>query len=131
VLINISLIDTDEVLTDVGKKDIPDELNITITLKGYYYIKELCTRFHYFDLIIQDTPIFDKDFFNEIYSKFPLSDDEGKRSLNGRVECVKSFIMYIQSCEEKQSNRLKSYFGSFVEYIEPNLTKDISRIEKK
>jgi energy-coupling factor transporter ATP-binding protein EcfA2 len=129
-LINISLIDTDEVLTDIDKKDIPDELNITITLKGYYYIKELCTRFHYYDLIIQDTPIFNKDSFNEIYSKFPLSNDEGKRSLNGRVECVKSFMKYIEMCEEKQSNRLKSYFGSFKEYIEPNLTKDINRIER-
>lgn len=128
-LINISLIDTDEVLTDVDKKDIPNELNITITLKGYYYLKELCTRFHYFDLILQDTPIFDKDSFNEIYSKFPLSNDEGKRSLNGRVETVKSFLNYIRKCEEKQPNRLKSYFGSFVEYIEPNLIRDISRIE--
>src|SRR5690606_7690348 len=87
-LINISLIDTDEVLTDVDKKGLRDNLNITITLKGYYYIKELCTRFHYYDLIIQDTPIFDKDCFSEIFSKFPLSDDEGKRSLNGPVECV-------------------------------------------
>jgi hypothetical protein len=129
-LINITLIDTDEVLTDIDKKNIPDELNITITLKGYYYIKELCTRFHYLDLIIQDTPIFDKDFFNDIYSKFPLSNEEGKRNLKSRVESVKSFLKYIESCEEKQSNRLKSYFGSFLEYIEPNLTKDISRIEK-
>jgi GTPase SAR1 family protein len=130
-LINISLIDTDEVLTDIDKKDIPDELNLTITLKGYYYIKELCTRFHYFDLILQDTPIFDKDSFNEIFGKFPLSNEEGKRSLNGRVECVKSFKQYIASCEEKQSNRLKTYFGSFIEYIEPNLSKDINQIEKK
>jgi GTPase SAR1 family protein len=129
-LINISLIDTDEILTDINKKDIPDELNITITLKGYYYIKELCTRFHYLDLIIQDTPIFDKDSFNEIYSKFPLSSEQGKRNLNGRVECVKYFLKYIKLCEDKQSNRLKSYFGSFVDYIEPNLTKDIKRIEK-
>ena len=129
-LINISLIDTDEVLTDIDKKDIPDELNITITLKGYYYIKELCTRFHYFDLIIQDTPIFNEEYFKEIYSKFPLSNEEGKRSLTGRIECVKSFLKYIESCEQKQSNRLKSYFGSFKDYIEPNLLKDINRIEK-
>lgn len=129
-LINISLIDTDEVLTDVDKKNIPDELNITITLKGYYYIKELCTRFHYFDLIIQDTPIFDKDSFEEIYSSFPLSNEQGKRYLSGRVECVKSFLKYIESCEKKQSNRLKSYFGSFLDYISPNLNKDIRRIEK-
>src|SRR5690606_41558833 len=65
------------------------------------------------------------------YSKFPLSNDEGKRSLNGRVETVKSFLNYIRNCEEKQPNRLKSYFGSFVEYIEPNLTRDISRIDRK
>ena len=129
-LINITLIDTDEVLTDVNKKDIPDELNITITLKGYYYITELCTRFHYFDLIIQDTPIFDIEYFNDIYENFPLSNEDGKRSLSGRVDCVKSFLKYIESCENKQSNRLKTYFGSFMEHIEPNLKKDINNIEK-
>lgn len=129
-LINISLIDTDEVLTDVDKKDIPDELNLTITLKGYYYIKDLCTRFHYYDLILQDTPIFDYEQFKVVNLKFPLSNEEGKRNLSNRLECVKSFIAYIKSCEEKQSNRLKTYFGSFIEYIEPNLEKEINRIEK-
>lgn len=129
-LIGFSLIDTDEVLTDIDKKDIPDDLNITITLKGYYYIKELCTRFHYFDLILQDTPIFNKEYFNNIYSKFPLSNENGKRSLSDRVDCLKSFLTYLEFCEKNQSNRLKSYFGSFMEYIEPNITKDINRIEK-
>ncbi len=129
-LIDTSLIDTDEVLTDIDRKNIPDDFNITITLKGYYYIKELCTRFHYFDLIVQDTPIFDNDSFVDIYSKFPLSNESGKRSLNGRVECLKSFINYLNSCEENQSKRLKTYFGSFMEYINPNMTKDIKKIEK-
>lgn len=129
-LINLSLIDTDEIITDIDKKDIPDELNISITLKGYYYIKDLCTRFHYFDLILQDTPIFNNEMFIEIFDKFPFSNEEGKRSLSGRVECVKSFLKYLTICEEKQSNRIKTYFGSFIDYINPVILKDISRIEK-
>jgi hypothetical protein len=129
-LIKVSLIDTDDVLTDIDKKDIPDELNLTITLKGYYYIKELCTRFHYFDLILQDTPVFNSELFNEIYSNFPHSNDEGKRNLNARVESTKSFIRYIEDCEKKQSNKLKSYFGTFSEYVKPALTKDLNRIER-
>ena len=126
----LDLIDTDEVLTDIDRKKIPNDFNITITLKGYYYIKELCTRFHYFDLIVQDTPIFDNDSFTDIYSKFPLSNESGKRSLNGRVKCLKAFINYLNLCEENQSKRLKTYFGSFKEHINPNMTKDLKRIEK-
>lgn len=129
-LISISLIDTDEILTDVNKKDIPDDLNLTITLKGYYYIKELCTRFHYFDLILQDTPIYDNEIFAEIYSKFPISNENGKRSLSGRVECARNFLDYLEKNEKQQSNRLKSYFGSFIDYVKPNITKDFKRIEK-
>jgi len=129
-LINLSLIDTDEVLTDVDKKSIPDSLNLTITLKGYYYVNELVTRFHYFDLILQDTPVFDEEYFTKIYSKFPLSDESGKRNLYQRVECVEYFIEYIKKCEDDQSNRLINYFGKFSDYIKPNLQRDIKRIKK-
>ena len=129
-LIALSLIDTDEILTDIDKKDIPDDLNLTITLKGYYYIKELCTRFYYFDLVLQDTPIYDEDCFQKIYSSFPLSNEDGKRSLSGRKESVKSFLDYLNKCEEKQSNRIISYFGKFSEHINLNINKDLARIEK-
>ncbi len=130
-LINTSLIDTDQITTDTVSREIPKDLNIAITLKGYYYIKELCTRFCYFDLIIQDTQIYNNDFFKKIKSLFPNSSDDGKRNLASRVTTLKAFIEYLEYCEENQPNKLKSYFGSFTEHIKPNLFKDINTIEKK
>jgi hypothetical protein len=128
-LINLTLIDTDEVLTDINKKNMPDELNVTVTLKGYYYIKELSTRFHYYDLILQDTAISDLELFETLFTEFPLSNESGKRNLSGRVKCVKLFMKYLKECEEKQSNRITSYFGKFSDHISFNISKDLSKVE--
>lgn len=47
-LISKGFIDTDSVLSDVLLNDIQnDEINIRITAKGYYYIKEVICHFYY------------------------------------------------------------------------------------
>ena len=129
-MINLSLVDTDSNLSDVDKKEfIVEQIKLCITLKGYYYVKELITRFHYIDLILQDTPIYDESYFNDIFNLFPLSDESGKRNLNQRLNCVNKFIEYIKFVESNQPNRIILQFGSFYEHIKLNLEKDISRLK--
>lgn len=107
------LIETDTSLSDQDEDIILDSQNISITLKGSYYINTLLKTFVYYDLVLQDTPIFNQDSFKEILKKFPYCDDEGKRNLAQRVRSSLSFVHYLRSQER-------------LEYVEnPNIPKDI------
>lgn len=130
-LLTISLIDSDDVVSDIKNIEISDEMNLSITLKGYYYIKNLITSFHYFNLIVHDTPIYDDIKFNEIYSVFPKSNVHGYRSLSKRVEVVEKFIKYLIEKEQEQPVRLLKYFGRFTDHIIPNIEKEIKHIKTK
>lgn len=130
-LLKYNLIDTDEQLSDIEWDILPRNLNIGITSKGYYYFKELSTRFHYIDLCLQDTPIFDKTFFENIKAVFPQSDTSGKRLLSDRLESVKFFIEYLKQRESKQANNLRTMYGDISTHICNGLASDIRRIEKK
>src|SRR5690606_35943385 len=55
-LFEMNFLDTDEQLSDIDWKDLPESFNVAVTSKGFYYYKKLCYRFHYLDLILQDTP---------------------------------------------------------------------------
>ena len=130
-LIKLNLLDTDEQLSDIEWENLPLEFNVGITAKGHYYFKELCSRFHYLDLVLQDTPIFNKDHFEKIKSQFPLSDNNGKRNLKHRLDTVQNFIEYLKYKDENQASQIKTIYGSMSEYISLNLSADIARIEKK
>lgn len=129
-LIKQNFIDTDEHINDTDIKDILDTYNIAISSKGYYYFKSICFRFHYLDLVLQDTPIYDKDSFYTMKNSFPLSGNDGKRNLNLRLQSVKHFLDYLKECDKNQSNQLKTIFGSMSDYLTDNVQQDIKNIEK-
>ncbi|WP_018630460.1 P-loop NTPase fold protein [Niabella aurantiaca] len=116
-LLKQSLIDTDEQISDVEWKDLPNEFNLSLTAKGHYYLKELVNRFHYYDLILQDCPIFNSVEFDKLKTAFPLSNENGIRYLPDRKQCVTEFISYLQNMEQRQSNQVKTVYGNLMDTI--------------
>ena len=123
-------IESDEILSDIKWYQLPEkDFNITISPKGYYYIKEMKNRFHYLDMVLQDTPIYDNNCFNKIRSCFPLANDDGRRSIEGRKDTVLEFMNYLKEQERKQAKALLVRFGSITDEIESNgLNQDIDKI---
>lgn len=130
-LLKFNLLDTDEQLSDIEWNTLPKNINVGITSKGHYYFKELSTRFHYIDLCLQDTPIFDKIKFEKLKAVFPQSDTSGKRLLSERLESVNIFIDYLKQKESKQANNLKTMYGDITANICNGLARDLKRIERK
>lgn len=130
-MIEFELIESDEFISDIELSNLETNIDLGISSKGFYYFKELITRFHYLDLILQDTPIFSQEHFEKIKAVFPLSDVNGIRNLSDRVETVKAFINYLSDEENKQASSLTNTFGKPLDYIFGNLNPDIKRIELK
>jgi GTPase SAR1 family protein len=128
-LIQLELIESDEFISDIELKDIELDIEIGISMKGYYYFKELINRFHYIDLILQDTPIYSKEHFENICSIFPQSNINGKRNLSERVDTVKAFMSYLQEEQDKQAIAVTRIFGKPLENIFVQLNHDIKIIE--
>lgn len=130
-LIQQGFIDIDQIISDIKWHTLPNnDLNITITAKGYYYEKEIINHFYYLELVMQDTPIYDSDTFEDIKTNFPLCNNEGKRDLNKRVEAVLSFIDYLKEKEKSQPMALKNKYGTIIQGIKSSgLNADISRIK--
>jgi hypothetical protein len=127
-LMKLGLVDTDNLLTDVTWQILPANTNIGITSKGYYYYKQLIGRFHYIDLVLQDTPIFEKEYFDTIKSSFPISDPKGKRLLFDRAQTANSFLEYLSHMEKKQPRQLLTAYGSLIDYITSILKVDIKNM---
>jgi GTPase SAR1 family protein len=103
-LVEYQLIETDNYLSDTDSdSDINGNQNVSISLKGYYYYTELINRWHYLDLVLQDTPIYDPHFFEEIKSKFPKPDASGTRNLDERRKVMESFVEYLRLKEKQES----------------------------
>lgn len=101
-LLNNHLIVSSTFSSDVEALDtIAEEDEIRISNRGIYYITELVSRFHYLDLILQDTPIKSEDFFAEIQESFPKSDSSGNRNLQKRLKTTEIFIEYLIDQEHK------------------------------
>lgn len=131
VLQEYKLIETDDQLTDVEKFKIDNTShNISISLKGYYYLNELKNKFVYLDLILQDTPVFNIDYFNKLKGEFPLSNEKGYRDLKRRVDTTLIFFEYLKEQEEKEKNPQIPYLNSFcVEVFNSGLKIDLERIK--
>jgi len=127
-LIKAALVDTDEQLSDVEWMELPEKYNLSLTAKGHYYLKEMINRFHYYDLILQDTPVFDIPKFDEIKSVFPLSNEVGIRNIEDRIECMKRFFDYLSHMENKQSRRTKAVYGNIIDSIIPYINSEIDRM---
>lgn len=99
------------IFTNNHVNDIEEEIKISevhdigITQTGVYYSKNLLKKFFYYDLILQDTPIYDEAFFKELTTLFPECDMYGNRDLNKRKESLKKFVDYLISQEKLDHNR--------------------------
>ncbi|MBC7553834.1 MAG: hypothetical protein H7257_07625, partial [Taibaiella sp.] len=129
-LIKNELIDSDVVFTDVIWKELklPSEFNIGITLKGHYYFKKMLYRFHYYDIVVQDTPIFNDDYFARMKAIFPESSETGKRNVQQKITLVRQFLLYLRSMENKQSNQAKAVYGLFTETISESIENEIKKM---
>ncbi len=126
-LFNNRLIDTSTNLSDVDyiKKTV-EQHNIYISLKGYYYLTELKNRFHYLDLISQDTEIFDSEYYSALRQIFPNADDKGFRMIEARKKYTLKFMEYLEQQESKETIESKAIAKNICKEIFDNgLTKDI------
>jgi hypothetical protein len=132
-LLKENLVETDKLLSDISWIKLPDDnFSVTITAKGHYYIHNMINRFHYFELVLQDTPIFDKIVFDEIKKEFPIPEEHGKKDMKVRVKIVKLFVEYLKSREKNaKTSNLQQRFGGVVDNIMTNgLQRDLDRIAK-
>lgn len=116
-LLKNNLIDSDEQLSDILWHELPNEFNLGLTRKGNYYLIEMINRFHYWDLIIQDTPITDQQKFDAIKIKFIPSNEDGQRSIKARIEDVKLFLSYLEKMENLQPAQVTAVYGKFISSI--------------
>ncbi len=133
-LLKENLVETDKQLSDISWTKLPDEdFSITITSRGHYYVNELVNRFHYFELVLQDTPIADRHLFEEIKKEFPIPEINGKKDMKVRLKIVDLFIEYLKLCEDKaKTSNLQQKYGNVVNSILINgLQNDLDRISHK
>lgn len=129
--------------TKASESDIEQQLPISensefkLTQAGNYYLTKLINRFHYLDLILQDTPIYEEYYFDRLIEVFPEVDDYGERDIEYRVITVTTFIEYLKKMEwfDHSMNELnygdKALDINIVDYIErTGLNKDIERIRQ-
>jgi GTPase SAR1 family protein len=135
-LFDYKLISTSEYTEDI-EEESRIELNsmISITSVGVYYLKSLINRFHYLDLIVQDTPIYDEDSFNKVCNVFPDSDEQGNRDLEKRKNTVIEFLKYLSSQELKDKKFMSNFEDKSIMfevgvYIQAGLNQDLKRIEQ-
>jgi len=103
-LLKFKLIETDDQLSDIeSNQSIENHKNLSISLKGKYYITNLVYRFAYMELALQDTPIFSKKHFEKIKSTFPVVKEDGKRNLKGRYYNMLDFLDYLEYQEYKEN----------------------------
>jgi hypothetical protein len=135
-LFEYKMISTSEYSEDVEEdyKIIPTTL-ISITSVGVYYLKNLLNRFHYLDLVLEDTPIYDNESFKELCRLFPDSDEQGNRNLEQRKLTIEMFLIYLKN-EEKKDKKFISNFDDdnimfdIQAYLKNGVSKDFVRIDK-
>lgn len=112
LLYSAGLIFTSDFVSDIETEIILDKSNeIGITQSGVYYVKQLITKFYYYDLVLQDTPIYNDSKFSDLSKKFPESDQYGKRDLYSRILTVKTFLDYLISQENLDHNRKEGNYS--------------------
>lgn len=131
VLLKDNFIETDKLLSDIAWSHLPNEdFAITITAKGHYYIEDLINKFHYIELILQDTPFIDKNKYDVIKSEFPIPEIHGKKDMKTRIKIVYLFMQYLNECENRFIPiQLIQKYGAVTDYIKNSgLKKDIDRL---
>lgn len=132
-LLEYGFIDADKKLSDIKWYRIEDDnLSLTITSKGYYYVTDIINNFYYIDMVLQDTPFFNQDVFNQVKTNFAYRNSEHKRDITKRLLSVKTFMSYLKDEEIKTTPQaIIRSLGSVVDQIySGKLTDDVCRIEK-
>lgn len=112
LLYSAGLIFTNDFVSDIETEIVLDINNeIGTTQSGVYYVKELINKFFYYDLVLQDTPIYNDKYFDDITASFPESDSYGVRDLNKRKNVVELFIEYLLNQENIEHNRKENDYG--------------------
>ncbi|MDC9722504.1 MAG: P-loop NTPase fold protein [Urechidicola sp.] len=107
-LLNYGLINSESYISDTKYLNIDiKEFQISITQSGVYYCSTVVSQFYYYDLVFQDTPIYDEDSYNSICKYFVTPEVDGFRPLDKRISCVEEFIKYLRK-EEMQHNSYPS-----------------------
>lgn len=108
-----NLIDTMASASDVETIEPISELSsVKITYKGSYYLNKILNEFYYYDLMLQDTPIFSESHYSKIKSTFPESGSISKSELSKRYETVTIFLDYLKNENEKEMKRLSKEGGA-------------------
>ncbi|QCX39419.1 hypothetical protein FF125_13595 [Aureibaculum algae] len=135
-LFDLKLVSTSEYSEDIEEEfRIESESMISITSVGVFYIKSLVNKFYYLDLILQDTPIYDDEFFNKLCEVFPDSDEYGNRSLEKRKKSVELFIKYLLSQESKDKKFISNFEDKIImfdvnSHLLSELSDELSGLEK-
>lgn len=127
-LLQASLIDTDDQLSDIEWMEMPSDLSICLTAKGFYYVKSLINRFLYTDLVAQDTVIFDEKAYTEMLQIFPRSNAEGTRNFELRKEFAGKFVEYLNNMHINQASKVKHVFESLITEILRNISEEMGRV---
>lgn len=138
LLIHYNLISCENFNSDTENKTPNVEIfQVKITQGGIYYINNLINTFAYLDIILEDTLIYDENFYDEMLANFSPPDALGKKIIHKRLKTVKIFIEYLKKQEfsEHQNsytdNLDKVFEWNITEYLlDSNLDNDINRLEK-
>jgi GTPase SAR1 family protein len=138
LLLTNKLITTTDYSADIKEEvEISEENKIAISSIGYYYITTLINKFTYYDLILQDTPIYNDDYFLRLSEKFPQSDEWGNRELIKRKEVSLIFLEYLLEMEKKDFDKLdinninECLDLHIMESISNNLKNEFDQLDKR
>lgn len=101
-LLKFELINCESYVSDT--QEIPldiTEFQISVTQSGVYYSTNLASQFVYIDLVLQDTPIYDSGYFEELETLFSSPNSHGSRPMDRRIQCVECFVNYLIDQETK------------------------------
>jgi len=138
LLYSAGLIFTNDFVSDVETEiSLISSNEIGITQAGVYYIRNLLNKFFYYDLVLQDTPIYNEKYLEEITSNFPESDLHGNRDLSKRKQVSQIFIDYLLEQETLDHNRkeinynIKCLDKQIIKTLKDNgLKSELDRIER-
>ena len=131
-LLSYGLVESQEHITDTDEIVLNMDMDsIGVTLKGHYYVCDLVNRFHYLELVAQDTPIFDPVSFSELIAAYVEPDLKGYRRLDKRVEFVKLFYAYLVESEHRETSNGDNVIKDVMKSIKNGgLSRDVSKIKK-